>query len=110
MNQRKDINSKYKHVMRSARSQMNPISQLWSYIIHFAPIEWLLNILNRTILRPVPLLTSGITAFIGGLGLYSISLYNGYSMSGSEIPLLLIGGLFIGIILDYLRIFFGGSA
>lgn len=110
MNQRKDVNEKYAKVMAHARKQMGPIGKAWSHIIHFLPIEILLNLLDKTILRPIPLLTAGMVAFMGGLGLYSIALYNGYSMNGAAIPLLLIGGLFIGIIFDYLRIFFNGSA
>ncbi len=110
MNDRKSINNKYKSVMHSARADMNPLSKLWSIILHFPPIEWTFNLLNKTILRPVPLITSGAVSLIGGLGLYSIALYNGYPMYGSEIPLLLLGGLFIGIIFDYLRIIFGGSS
>lgn len=110
MNQRKDINEKYNKAMTVTRSHMNIISRIWSRFIHFAPVELLLNLIDRTIFRPIPLLSAGIAAFFGGLGIYSISLYNGYSMSGSEIPLLLIGGLFVGIIFDYLKIFFSGNA
>ena len=110
MNPRKDMNQEYNKTMAKVRADMGPSGKLWSYIIHFPPLEVLLSLLDRTVFRPVPLLTASVIAFLGGLGLYSMSLYNGYHMSGTEIPLLLISGLFIGIIIDYLKIFFGDNA
>ena len=107
MNQRKDINERYCNVMSAVRNQMNILGKIWSRLLHFPPINLLLDILDKTILRPVPFLVAGLASSIGGLGLFCIALYNGYSMAGSEIPLLFIGGLFVGIAFDYLRILFG---
>lgn len=109
MNERKEVNDKYSQVMSTTRSQMGLLGRMWSHIIHFPPIEGLLRLLDNTILRPVPLLSSGLLALFGGLGVYLISLYNGYTVSTSITPLLAIGGLFIGIVIDYFRIFFGGA-
>lgn len=109
MNSRKELNARYRQVMKSARKQMGVLGKFWSVFIHLPPVDLLLGLLDRTILRPIPLLTSGIVALAGGLGLYSITLYNGYQMYGAEIPLLLIGGLFIGIAFDYLQILFNGN-
>lgn len=109
MNPRKDINKRYSETMKSVRNQMGVIGKISSIILHFPPIEILLSLMDRTILRPIPLLFSGIAAFLGGLGLYSISLYNGYQMNDAVIPLLLIGGLLVGVVFDYLQIFFNGT-
>ena len=56
--------------MKSVRNQMGVIGKISSIILHFPPIEMLLSLMDRTILRPIPLLFSGIAAFLGGLGLY----------------------------------------
>ncbi len=95
--------------MHSVRQEMGPLGKLWSLFIHFPPVEILLTLLNRTVLRPFPLLVAALVGLLGGLGLYGIALYNGYVLSGAEIPFLIIGGLFLGIIFDYLRIFFNGD-
>ena len=107
---RKEVDASYKKIMKSVRSEMGIVGNLFSYIIHLPILGGILTLLARTVLRPVPLLSAGIIGLAGGLGMYGIALYNGYAMNTSLVPLLLLAGLFIGIVFDYLRIFFGGSA
>lgn len=83
--------------------------KITSQILHSRPIEIVSDFLAKTIARPNALLVGSATSFVLTLGVYAISKFIGYELSGFETIAAFILGWVIGILYDYFVLLVSGK-
>lgn len=84
------------HIQRSLPVTTRMVSSL----IHQSAIEKVSEIIGKTIARPSGLIGAAITAAFGTLAFYTVARFAGFSLTGSETPLLLGLGFVIGVLAE----------
>ena len=88
-------------IMHHVRQNMSKPERAFSGFIHKPVIEKTSEVLGKTVARPSGIAGATIAAFIGLLSIYSIAKFAGFSLSGSEMPLLLAAGFAIGLFAEW---------
>ena len=91
----------FKATMHTVRKNMSAPEKQFSKFIHRPVIEKASEIAGNTVARPSGIAGAAIAAFIGLLSLYGIAKFVGFTLSGSEMPLLLLFGFALGIIAEW---------
>lgn len=91
----------FKATMHSVRKDMSVPEKQFSKFIHRPVIEKTSEIAGKTVARPSAIAGAAIAAFIGLMGIYGIAKFAGFTLSGSEMPLLLALGFAIGLIAEW---------
>ena len=89
---KKELHRIQSHLPKSQRSM--------SKFIHSRPVEVVSEVGGKTVARPSGLLGGGIVAFVGTLALVIISRHYGFSYNFFVFLALLVGGFFLGLILE----------
>lgn len=84
--------------MHHVRRELSSPERTFSKLIHQPIIEKTSEVAGKTIARPSGIVGATIAACIGLLSIYSIAQFAGFSLSGSEMPLLLAIGFVLGLI------------
>lgn len=87
--------------MAHTRSQLSRPERSFSKIIHTPVIEKVSETAGKTIARPSGILGAAIASLIGLLSIYGVARFMGFPLSGSEMPLLLLGGFMTGLFLEW---------
>jgi len=98
---KKDKSHAFETTMHHTRSKMNTSEKMFSKIIHQPAVEKISDIAGATITRPSGIAGATIASFIGLASVYGIARFVGFSLSGSEMPLLLLIGFVIGILCEW---------
>lgn len=88
-------------VMYHVHQSMSKPEQAFSSFIHRPVVEKTSEVLGKTVARPSGIAGATIAAFIGLLSIYSVARFAGFELSGSEMPLLLVGGFGVGILVEW---------
>lgn len=100
MNNIKDINKKnYRKNLATIKKQLSPLNQTFSNVVHAPIIDSILAFIDRTLLRPIPLLTGAILTTISMASCLILTIF-GYSLSGLEFTISFSTGWLIGLIYD----------
>jgi hypothetical protein len=99
---KKDKAHAFETTMHHARSKMNKSEKVLSKVIHQPTVEKISDIAGATITRPSGIAGATIASFIGLLFIYGIARFAGFSLSGSEMPLLLLIGFVAGLLFEWI--------
>lgn len=88
-------------LMHHTRQRLNKPEQAFSAIIHHPFIERTSELAGKTIARPSGLLGAALAAGIGILFVYVVAKRTGFTLSGSEAPLLLGAGFVAGLLVEW---------
>ncbi len=82
--EKQTVKRSYQSTMNDVRSELSPLEQSWSKIIHNPVLSQIGTSLTITILRPRPLITGAVIAIVFILAAYLLERLYGYQVSGSE--------------------------
>lgn len=99
----------YRSHLKDARHDMSKSEQLFSTVIHAAPVEKASELAGSTIARPNALLSGSIAAFITITVLYFAAKHYGFQLSGFETIAAFVGGWLLGILYDYVALMIRGK-
>ncbi len=91
----------FKATMHTVRKNMSAPEKQFSKFIHRPVIEKASEVAGSTVARPSGIAGASIAAFIGLLSLYGVAKFVGFTLSGSEMPLLLLCGFALGILAEW---------
>lgn len=92
----------YRDTLSRVQRQLKPASRRFSAVIHAPAVERTSEALGKTVLRPSVVTGALWGAAITGLIFYIAARHYGFLLSGSEMPLALVGGGLIGLIIERL--------
>lgn len=87
--------------MHHVRKNMNIVDRTVSKVIHTPAVEKTSEVIGKTVARPSGLLGASVASFIGLLLIFGVAKYAGFQLSGSEMPLLLLIGLVLGLLTEW---------
>ena len=87
----------FKESMKKVQSQMTPSGRAFSRFIHSPVVEVASEVTARTVARPSSLLGAGVVGLLGIGAITFLAKHTGFSLSGSELPLLMAGGALVGV-------------
>ena len=87
--------------MHHVRKDLKPTERTFSKLIHQPVVEKTSEAVGKTIARPSGLIGAAVAACIGLLFIFGVAKYAGFELSGSEMPLLLLIGLVIGLFTEW---------
>lgn len=87
--------------MSHVRRHMKPAERSFSKVIHQPTVEKVSEVAGKTIARPSGVAGATIGAFIGLTLVYVVARRIGFELSGSEMPLLLVGGFVAGLFFEW---------
>ena len=90
----------YKKELHRVQTHLPKTQRAFSKVIHSRGVEAVSEVTGKTVARPSGLLGGGIVAFVGTLGLVLISRHYGYSYNFFVFIALLVGGFFLGLIIE----------
>lgn len=94
----------YKVTIRKARAELNMHEQLISRFIHMPVIPSVLNILEKTLFRQIPMQFGLMASVTIGLFLVGISYLYGYQILSLEVLVYIFGlGFMVGLVFEYVR-------
>ena len=99
----------YKRHMKQLHTELKPTQRAFSKIIHNPIIEKTSEIIGGTIARPNAILSGAMVAFFLVLGVYVVSKYYGYTLSGFESIGAFVVGWVIGLLYDFLKVMVTGK-
>jgi hypothetical protein len=95
-----NLDTNYSDTLGSVQNRLSPGSRTFSKIIHAPAVERSSELMERTIMRPSVVMGTTWTAFIVGLVFYLTARYYGFTLSGGEMLLALLGGAMLGLTLE----------
>ena len=95
--------------MKQLHTELKPTQRAFSKIIHNPIIEKTSEIIGGTIARPNAILSGAMVAFFLVLGVYVVSKYYGYTLSGFESIGAFVVGWVIGLLYDFLKVMVTGK-
>lgn len=95
-------NISFQTTMNHVRKDLSRQERVFSKIIHQPLVEKASDMASKTIARPSGIIGGTIAAFIGLLSVYGIARFAGFSLSGSEFPVLIIMGFAAGLFFEWL--------
>lgn len=90
----------YQKELHRIQTHLPKRQRAFSKVIHNKTVEAVSEVSGKTVARPSGLLGGGIVAFIGTLGLVIISRYLGFSYNFFVFLALLVGGFFLGLLIE----------
>ncbi len=106
---KKERNASYKHHMKQLQSELSPTQRAFSKVIHNPVIEKTSEVVGSTIARPNAILAGALVAFVLVLGVYLVSKFYGYTLSGFETIGAFIVGWILGILYDFFKVMITGK-
>lgn len=94
-------NKSFKTTMHHVRKDLSMPERTLSRVIHQPIIEKASEVAGKTIARPSGMIGATVAALIGLAFVFGVAKYAGFSLSGSEMPLLLIGGMLLGLFSEW---------
>lgn len=99
--------------MHHVRQSLKAPERTFSKLIHQPMVEKVSEVAGKTVARPSGVIGATFAAALGLLLIYGIARFAGFSLSGSEMPLLLAIGFGIGLFVEWvfksIRSLFGQS-
>ena len=92
----------FRATMHTVQKDMSSPERQFSKFIHRPIVEKASEVAGKTVARPSGIAGASIAAFVGILMIYGIAKYVGFTLSGSEMPILLAIGFIIGLIGEWL--------
>lgn len=89
-------------VMHHVRQSMTKPEKQFSKFIHQPAVEKASEAIGKTVARPSGIFGASVAAFIGLFFIYSVARFAGFSLSGSEMPILLLIGFLAGVFIEWL--------
>lgn len=97
----RDLKKKaYKKELHRVQSHLPKAQRTFSKLIHTPTIESVSEVGGKTVARPSGLLGGGVAALVGSGALVFASRYYGFSYNYFVFIALLIGGFFVGLLLE----------
>ncbi len=90
----------YKKELHRIQGHLPKSQRAFSKVIHNRGVEAVSEVTGKTVARPSGLLGGGIVAFLGTLSLVLVSRHYGFSYNFFVFIALLIGGFFLGLIIE----------
>lgn len=106
---KKERDASYKHHMKQLQAELTPAQRTFSKFIHNPVVEKTSDAVGSTIARPNAVLAGAMVAFFLVLGVYVVSKYYGYTLSGFETIGAFIVGWILGILYDFFRVMITGK-
>lgn len=106
---KKEREASYKHHMKQLQSELSPTQRAFSKVIHNPVIEKTSEVVGSTIARPNAILAGAVVAFFLVLGVYVVSKFYGYTLSGFETIGAFIVGWILGILYDFFKVMLTGK-
>jgi hypothetical protein len=106
---KKERTASYKHHMKQLQSELSPTQRTFSKFIHNPVVEKTSEVVGNTVARPNAVLSGAIVAFFLVLGVYLVSKYYGYTLSGFETIGAFIVGWVLGILYDFFKVMITGK-
>lgn len=88
--------------MHHVRQRLSKPNQAFSKVIHQPVVEKVSDVAGKTIARPSGIIGGTVAAGVGILSVYGVARFAGFSLSGSEMPLLLVAGFAVGLFVEWL--------
>lgn len=98
---REDRITSFNTTMSHVRANLSKPEKTLSKFIHQPVVEKVSEVAAKTIARPSGIIGGTIAAFIGLLSVYGVAKFAGFTLSGSEMPLLLLAGFVAGLIIEW---------
>jgi len=92
----------FKATMHTVRKDMSLPEKQFSKFIHRPIVEKASEVAGKTVARPSGIAGAAIASFIGLLMVYGVAKYAGFTLSGSEMPILLTIGFALGLVGEWL--------
>lgn len=89
--------------LEDIQRHMSTPRRLCSKILHASPIDYLLEILSRTLFLPYAVIGAALGASITLSLSYFIAFYAGYTLTGAESYIGLLPGWIIGLFVDFIK-------
>lgn len=106
---KKERTASYKHHMKQLQTELSPTQRTFSKIIHAPVIEKTSDVIGGTIARPNAILSGAVVAFFLVLGVYVVSKFYGYTLSGFESIGAFIIGWVLGLLYDFFKVMITGK-
>lgn len=106
---KKERNASYKHHMKQLQTELSPTQRTFSKFIHNPVVEKTSDAVGSTVARPNAVLSGAVVAFVLVLGVYVVSKYYGYTLSGFETIGAFIVGWTLGILYDFFKVMITGK-
>lgn len=87
--------------MHHVRQKLSKPERTLSKVIHQPVVEKASEVAGKTIARPSGVIGGTVAAFVGLLSVYGIAKFAGFSLTGSEMPILLAGGFALGLFVEW---------
>jgi len=106
---KKEREASYKHHMKQLQSELTPSQRAFSKFIHNPVVEKTSDAVGATIARPNAILAGAVVAFFLVLGVYVVSKFYGYTLSGFETIGAFIVGWVLGLLYDFFKVMITGK-
>lgn len=106
---KKERDASYKQHMKQLQTELTPAQRTFSKVIHNPIIEKTSDALGSTIARPNAILSGAMVAFFLVLGVYVVSKFYGYTLSGFESIGAFIVGWILGLLYDFFKAMITGK-
>lgn len=106
---KKERDASYKQHMKQLQTELNPAQRTFSKVIHNPIVEKTSEVVGSTIARPNAILSGAMVAFFLVLGVYVVSKFYGYTLSGFESIGAFIVGWILGLLYDFFKVMITGK-
>lgn len=106
---KKERDASYKQHMKQLQTELKPAQRTFSKVIHNPIIEKTSEAVGSTIARPNAILSGAMVAFFLVLGVYVVSKFYGYELSGFESIGAFIVGWVLGLLYDFFKVMITGK-
>lgn len=96
-----DKDHSFRTIMAHVYRDVSTFDHFMSRIVHHPVVEKVSDLIGVTIARPSGLIGAALTSSVGLLLIYLTAKNVGYSLSGSEMPLLLVIGFMFGLVVEW---------
>lgn len=107
---KKEREASYKQHMKQLQAELPPVQRAFSKVIHSPVVEKTSEAIGNTVARPNAILSGAFVAFILVLGVYLVSKYYGYTLSGFESIGAFIAGWILGLLYDFFKVMITGKS
>lgn len=98
---RQEKTRSFNTTMHHVRKDLSPTERTLSKVMHQPVVERVSEVAGKTVSRPSGIIGATLGALIGLTFVFGIAKYSGFELSGSEMPLLLVGGFALGLFLEW---------
>ncbi len=91
----------FRTIMTHVYRDVSTFDHVMSRIVHHPVVEKVSDLIGATVARPSGLIGAALTGSVGLLLIYLTAKNIGYSLSGFEMPLLLVIGFIFGLFVEW---------